>query len=69
MYVGKKDSIVNIKDNQMVKEQLNTMISYNEYELDHLSFLLAKNMSFFDDVLEKVKDYNPIDPAISVLEK
>ena len=52
MYVGKKDSVINIKDNRLLKEQLNTVVSYNEYDLDHLSFLLAKNMSFFDNVIE-----------------
>ena len=69
MYVGKKDNIVNVKDNRIVRDKLRTVVSYNEYDLDHLSFLLAKNMSFFDNVLEQVKSYNPIDPAITVLEK
>lgn len=52
MYVGKKDNIVNVKDNRIVRDKLRTVVSYNEYDLDHLSFLLAKNMSFFDNVLE-----------------
>lgn len=55
IYAGTKDAIVNIKDNRKVKDQLKTVVNYEELDFDHLSFLLAKNMSFFDSVLDQVK--------------
>lgn len=54
MFVGSKDAIVSAKDNQIMKERLNTVVSYKEIEFDHLSFLLADDMSYFNDVLETV---------------
>ena len=69
IYAGVKDKIVNIEDNRLVRDQLRTVVNYQELDFDHLSFLLAKNMTYFDDVLKTIKMYNPIDPSISVYEK
>lgn len=69
MFVGSKDSIVSAKDNQIMKERLNTVVSYKEIEFDHLSFLLADDMSYFNDVLETVQEYNPVPKSIAYKEK
>ena len=48
-----------------MRKRLKTVIDYKEIDFDHLSFLLADNMTYFADVLEQVKKYNPIPEAIA----
>lgn len=65
MFVGKKDHIVDTKDNRWVNEQIGeAVVRYQELELDHLSFLLAEDMSYFDQVLELIDEHNPVSQEI-----
>ena len=60
MFVGLLDKIVDYKDNRWVHEQLGEkVVKYKELELDHNSFIIAEDMSFCEEVLEVVKQYNP----------
>lgn len=60
LFVGKFDTLATPLDNQENKSKFKNLIHYKEYELDHLAFILAKDMSYFKDViaiLDKV-NYN-----------
>ena len=69
MFVGEQDNIVSVKDNRWLKTQLESMVHYQELPFDHLSFLLADDMSYFDTVLDTVLKYNPVPESISKKEK
>ena len=45
------------------------MIHYQELPFDHLSFLLADDMSYFDTVLDTIQRYNPVPDNIAKKEK
>lgn len=48
MYVGIQDYFVDVSDNRKIKAQLGeNLISYQELEFDHNSFILADDMSYF----------------------
>ncbi len=56
---GTTDLLASPKDTQWLEEQLGDNIIFKkEYELGHMSFLLAKDMTFIHDVLEVLKE-NP----------
>ena len=60
MFVGDKDQLATIDDNRWAKTQLNTLKFYKEYNLGHMSFLIAKDMSYFTvDVMNMLKQYHP----------
>ena len=60
MYVGIQDYFVDVSDNRKIKAQLGeNLISYQELEFDHNSFILANDMSYFQDVLKVLEKYNP----------
>lgn len=60
MYVGIQDYIVDVVDNRRVGAQLGkNLITYQELEFDHNSFILADDMSYFKDVLKVLEKYNP----------
>lgn len=69
MFVGEDDNIVSVKDNRWLKTQLESMVHYQELPFDHLSFLLADDMSYFDTVLDTIIRYNPVPDSISKKEK
>ena len=57
LLVGKYDTLATLKDNEenrplIGKNKGGTVIFYEEYELDHLSFVLANDMSHMDDVIK-----------------
>ena len=54
MFVGKYDTLATPQDNREVREILQNVVHYQELELDHLSFILHKNMTYFSDVLTVV---------------
>jgi hypothetical protein len=60
MFVGVKDQIVDIENNRWLRKQLKSLIYYRELEHDHFSFQLAKDMSYFDDVIRLIEEYNPL---------
>lgn len=69
MFAGINDKIVGIEDNRWLKTQLNTLEIYKEIDFDHLSFLLADDMSYFDDVLAVIMEKNPVDDFLNKYEK
>ena len=58
MFVGKKDTLANAEDNRWVKDQLGTLVYYEEIQASHASFVLGKDMSYFDRVVELAIYYN-----------
>ena len=69
MFAGIQDKIVGIEDNRWVKSQLNTLHLYKEIDFDHLSFLLADDMSYFDDVIAVIMEKNPVNELVNKYEK
>lgn len=65
MYVGRADSLVDVRDNRKIRKLLKTVVEYKEIEFDHLSFLLADDMSYFADVLNVVQKHNPVPKSIA----
>lgn len=51
MFVGKYDTLATPLDNAENMLKIKNLIHYKEYELDHLAFILAKDMSYFKDVI------------------
>lgn len=53
MFVGTKDGLADDIDNQWAYEQMKKdVVFYKEYELSHLSYMVAKDMSYFtEDVM------------------
>ncbi len=48
MFVGSKDELADAKDNEWAKTQLTkSLVFYQEYPLGHLTFMVAKDMSYF----------------------
>lgn len=48
MIVGAVDQLVNYQDTRIVHEKMkDTVVFYKEYELGHLSFFVAKDMTYF----------------------
>ncbi len=58
MFVGKYDTLATPGDNAEVKLKFQNLIHYQEYELDHLSFMLARDMSYFEDVIAIIDQVN-----------
>lgn len=59
MFVGDKDELADVADNQWAKTQLqNSLVYYKEYNLGHLTFMVANDMSYFQDVLQVLAKYN-----------
>jgi homoserine acetyltransferase len=60
---GTEDLLVSVKDLEWVIEQLEeNVVFYGEYNLGHLSFMVANDMSYFSvDVMSYIKLYHPIE--------
>lgn len=57
-FVGTVDKLATPEDNHWLKEQLGTnSIYYKEFKFGHMAFMLAQDMSYFNDVLELIKTY------------
>jgi len=59
MFVGTSDELATDIDNQWARTQLNTLKFFKEYPLGHLSFLVGKDMSYFNDVMSILNQYHP----------
>ena len=58
LFSGKGDKLASPKDVNWLKEQLgNNVIFHDEYNLGHSSFVMAKDMSWFDNVIEIMELY------------
>ena len=61
MLVGTSDSLADTKDNHWAHDKMkNDVVFYKEYNLGHLSFMVAKDMSYFNDVKALLAKYQPI---------
>ena len=56
MFVGKHDTLATSLDNLEQKAKLKNLVRYQECELDHLGFILAKNMSYFTEVVASLDE-------------
>ena len=65
---GNKDELVSYLDTRSVYAKLKeTAVFYKEYNMGHLSFMTAKDMTFFTDVMDLIKQYHPTPKALSQL--
>jgi len=60
LFVGLQDPLGNPTDSAWVKSQLQNVVHYQEVDNMGHGFNQGANMSYFDDVLELVKKYNPV---------
>jgi FKBP-type peptidyl-prolyl cis-trans isomerase len=45
------------EDNHWLNDQIkDNVVFYGNYDLGHQSFLIAKDMSYFDDVIKVIKE-------------
>lgn len=54
MFVNKQDTLANIYDNRWLKDQLQSLVHYQESDGGHASFVIGADMSYFKTVLELV---------------
>jgi hypothetical protein len=61
MFVGQKDELADPIDNEWAYGQMEkAVVFYHEYNLGHLSFLVAEDMSYFTvDAMNLIKKYSP----------
>lgn len=62
MFVGTSDQLATVDDNRWAKTQLKTVVHYGEYNLGHMSFMVAKDMSYFNDVMRILTEHHPATP-------
>jgi hypothetical protein len=71
-FVGTHDGLATPGNNRWAKAKLdigNNVVFYKEYELSHLSFLVAKDMSYFtEDVLPVLAKYPPVKAASTFMQ-
>eukprot|EP00347_Sterkiella_histriomuscorum_P002909 403366326 len=61
LFVGQYDELADKTDAQWLKTQLKTLTHYKEYELGHLAFFVAKDMSYFtQDAMNLLMKYQPL---------
>jgi hypothetical protein len=60
MFVGTSDQLATVEDNRWAQTQISTIEFYKEYTLGHMSFMIANDMSYFNDVMNMLKKHNPV---------
>ena len=63
IFAGKQDSVVPIEGNQellktLLKSFNNPVVSYEEIDGDHMTFVLGKDLSYFQKVMKLVEKYS-----------
>ena len=59
MFMGEYDDLSVAADTKRTYDKVKTSFYYKIWpEMDHMSFMLGKNMSYMDDVLKLVGDHN-----------
>jgi hypothetical protein len=63
MFVGDKDDIANVEDNRVSRDLLmesrnSPLVHYEELPGGHATFLVGKDASYLDKVLEMLLTYN-----------
>lgn len=55
MFVGTADDLGDTTDAEWARDQINSagnaLVHYNEFPAGHSSFLIGKNMSYFEEVI------------------
>jgi hypothetical protein len=61
LFAGATDALADLKDVGILRKLLtgSPNVTYNEYPFGHASFLIALDMSYMNDVLSILEDYNP----------
>ena len=67
MFVGTNDTLGTVKDNRENKEKLKSLVHYKEVYTDHLSFVLGKNMTYFQEVIQILDQYTKPENKIELL--
>lgn len=61
MFVGKDDELSTPGVGQWTKNNIKNSVFYQELDnWDHSSFSIGKDMSYFEDVLSLMSQYNPV---------
>jgi hypothetical protein len=60
MFSGIYDRITAVEDNRHYAGAIPAVIEHNELLGDHFTFLIAKDMSWFNRVNELLDQYNPL---------
>jgi CHAD domain-containing protein len=62
MFVGTQDDLGDVTDAQWARDQLNSsvMVHYQEVDAGHSTFMIGKDMTYFDQVMDLVHQYNPL---------
>jgi len=60
LYVGKEDKLSVLDDVNWLKEQISSnIVDFKVYEnMGHLTFLMPKDLNWFNDVIELIKKYS-----------
>ena len=63
LYRGSLDELADTKDTEWLADQMQqTLVFNNEYRIGHISFLIGKDMSFFNvDAMYLMQKYHPVD--------
>lgn len=66
LFPGKYDELSALEDTRWLRDELldgerlsesKTVVHYDEYEAGHYTFIIGKNMSFFNEVLTLIDTY------------
>jgi hypothetical protein len=61
LFIGTADLLGTVKDNEWFIPEISQAIVFNEmYEYGHKSFLIAKNMTYLNDIKDLLQEYHPI---------
>jgi len=64
MFVGTEDDLGDVTDCHWARDQIqkggDALVHYQEVDAGHSTFLIAKDMSYFNDVMDLVHTYNPL---------
>jgi hypothetical protein len=65
LFSGTMDNLANAVDVKNLNELLGkNSVAWNVYDFDHLSFAVAKDMSYWvNDALPLFQKYNPVSPS------
>jgi alpha-beta hydrolase superfamily lysophospholipase len=65
MFVGTADSLGDVTDARWARDTIksagNALVHYEEVEAGHSTFMIGKNMTYFNNVLNLLNTYNPIE--------
>ena len=67
MFSGKYDRITNVEDNRIYAGTIPAVKEHIELDGDHFTFLIGKDMGWFDRVNQIMDQYNPLKNDLSKL--